>query len=76
MNNIGFIGLGAMGSVMSPLLSKAGFEVYGFDIKSTQNIKDVKVVNGGELTKAIKLKGIKTSKSVADLIIKLGGEIN
>ena len=39
-------------------------------------VKDVKVVNGGELTKAIKLKGIKTSKSVADLIIKLGGEIN
>ena len=33
-------------------------------------------VNGGELTKAIKLKGIKTSKSVADLIVKLGGEIN
>ena len=44
MNNIGFIGLGAMGSVMSPLLSKAGFEVYGFDTKSIQNIKDVKVV--------------------------------
>ena len=42
----------------------------------SKNIKDVKVVNGGELTKAIKLKGIKTSKSVADLIIKLGGEIN
>ena len=40
------------------------------------NIKDVIVVNGGELTKAIKLKGIKTSKSVADLIVKLGGEIN
>lgn len=42
----------------------------------SKNIRDVKVVNGGELTKAIKLKGIKTSKSVADLIIKLGGEIN
>ena len=42
----------------------------------SKKIKDVKVVNGGELTKAIKLKGIKTSKSVADLIIKLGGEIN
>ena len=42
----------------------------------SKNIKDVKVVNGGELTKAIKLKGIKTSKSVADLIVKLGGEIN
>ena len=42
----------------------------------SKKIKDVKVINGGELTKAIKLKGIKTSKSVADLIIKLGGEIN
>ena len=42
----------------------------------SKKIKDVNVVNGGELTKAIKLKGIKTSKSVADLIIKLGGEIN
>ena len=42
----------------------------------SKRIKDVKVVNGGELTKAIKLKGIKTSKSVAELIIKLGGEIN
>ena len=42
----------------------------------SKKIRDVKVVNGGELTKAIKLKGIKTSKSVADLIIKLGGEIN
>ena len=44
MNNIGFVGLGAMGSVMSPLLSKAGFEVHGFDLKSVQNIKNVKVV--------------------------------
>ena len=42
----------------------------------SKKIKDVKVVNGGELTKAIKLKGIKTSKSVADLIIKLGVDIN
>ena len=41
----------------------------------SKKIKDVKVVNGGELTKAIKLKGIKTSKSVAELIVKLGGEI-
>ena len=42
----------------------------------SNKIRDVKVVNGGELTKAEKLKGIKTSKSVAELIIKLGGEIN
>ena len=33
MHNIGFIGLGAMGSVMAPLLVKAGFNVFGFDIK-------------------------------------------
>ena len=44
MNNIGFVGLGAMGSVMSPLLSKAGFNVYGFDLKSIQDIKNVKIV--------------------------------
>tara|TARA_B100001564_G_C20527607_1_gene618146 strand:+ start:132 stop:971 length:840 start_codon:yes stop_codon:yes gene_type:complete len=33
MHNIGFIGLGAMGSAMAPLLVKAGFNVFGFDIK-------------------------------------------
>ena len=33
MQNIGFIGLGAMGSEMAPLLSKAGYNVFGFDIK-------------------------------------------
>ena len=33
MQNIGFVGLGAMGSEMAPLLSKAGYNVFGFDIK-------------------------------------------
>ncbi len=33
MKTIGFIGLGAMGSVMAPLISKAGYKVFGFDIK-------------------------------------------
>ena len=31
MQSIGFVGLGAMGSVMSPLPAKAGFRVIGFD---------------------------------------------
>ncbi len=33
MKEIGFVGLGAMGSAMAPLLSKADFNVYGYDIK-------------------------------------------
>ena len=62
-------------------LEKINEELIDIDLLKTKKIiskkiKDVKVVNGGELTKAIKLKGIKTSKSVTDLIIKLGGEIN
>ena len=62
-------------------LEKINEELFDIELLKTKKIiskkiKDVKVVNGGELTKAIKLKGIKTSKSVADLIIKLGGEIN
>ncbi len=31
MRQIGFVGLGAMGSVMAPLLTRAGFSVVGFD---------------------------------------------
>ena len=31
MKSIGFVGLGAMGSVMAPLPVKAGFNVTGFD---------------------------------------------
>ncbi len=32
MQQIGFVGLGAMGSVMAPLPTRAGFSVFGFDI--------------------------------------------
>ena len=34
MKEIGFVGLGAMGSAMAPLLSKANFNVYGYDLKN------------------------------------------
>ena len=34
IKNIGFIGLGAMGSVMAPLIVKSGYNVYGYDIKA------------------------------------------
>ncbi len=33
MKSIGFVGLGAMGSVMAPLLVKAKFNVIGYDLK-------------------------------------------
>ena len=32
ISKVGFVGLGAMGSVMSPLLVKAGYQVFGYDI--------------------------------------------
>ena len=34
IKNIGFIGLGAMGSVMAPLIAKSGYNVHGYDIKA------------------------------------------
>ena len=34
IKNVGFIGLGAMGSVMAPLIVKAGYHVFGYDIHS------------------------------------------
>ena len=34
INNIGFVGLGAMGSAMAPLIVKAGYKVLGYDINS------------------------------------------
>ena len=44
MKEIGFVGLGAMGSAMAPLLSKADFNVYGYDIKKPQHNKEFNVV--------------------------------
>ena len=32
IKNVGFIGLGAMGSVMAPLIVQAGYNVFGYDI--------------------------------------------
>ena len=36
MQQIGFVGLGAMGSLMAPLVARAGFTVMGFDIAQRQ----------------------------------------
>lgn len=41
----------------------------------TSNIKDVKVILSGELTKAIKLKGLRVTKGARSAIEGLGGSI-
>ena len=51
IKNVGFIGLGAMGSVMAPLIVNAGYSVFGYDIhtkidkssgiKQVSNIRDL-----------------------------------
>ena len=53
IKNIGFIGLGAMGSVMAPLIAKLGCNVFGYDIKavidktsSVRQVEDINQFNG------------------------------
>lgn len=41
----------------------------------SKNVGSAKIVNGGELTKKLIVEGIKTTKSVAEKIKSLGGEI-
>ena len=49
IKNIGFIGLGAMGSVMAPLVVKSGCNVLGYDIKAkidkSSGVKQVEDIN-------------------------------
>ena len=44
MKEIGFVGLGAMGSAMAPLLSKADYNVYGYDIKKPKDNTEINIV--------------------------------
>ena len=48
MKEIGFVGLGAMGSAMAPLLSKADFNVYGYDIKKPKDNNEINIVTSIE----------------------------
>ena len=41
----------------------------------SKNTASVKIINGGDLTKKLSLEGVKTTKSVAEKIKSLGGEI-
>ena len=44
MKEIGFVGLGAMGSAMAPLLFKANFNVYGYDMKKPKDNTEINIV--------------------------------
>ena len=62
-------------------LEKLDLEIIDLDsLKSKKIIKnkiqEVKVVLGGELTKSLKIKGLKVSKAAREEITSKGGEIN
>ena len=62
--------------VRTKLKSVTNGKVLDNTIPSGHKIKEVKVVLGGELTKSIKLKGLKVSKAAREQITSKGGEIN
>jgi len=74
IKKIGFIGLGAMGSVMSPLLVKAGYEVYGYDIRAnidqSSGVKQLDTLDDFAQLDAIILM-LPNSKIVSEVVNKL-----
>jgi len=74
IKKVGFIGLGAMGSVMSPLLVKAGYEVYGYDIRAnidqSSGVKQLDTLDYFAQLDAIILM-LPNSKIVSEVVNKL-----
>jgi len=74
IKKVGFIGLGAMGSVMSPLLVKAGYEVYGYDIRAnidqSSGVKQLDTLDNFAQLDAIILM-LPNSKIVSEVVNKL-----
>lgn len=74
IKNIGFIGLGAMGSVMAPLIVKSGCNVLGYDIKAkidkssgVQQVEDINDFNGLDVIIFM----LPNGKIVSEMAIKL-----
>ena len=74
IKNIGFIGLGAMGSVMAPLIVKSGYNVYGYDIKANidkssgiNQVQDIKELSSLDVIIFM----LPNGKIVSDMGIKL-----
>ena len=74
ISKVGFVGLGAMGSVMSPLLVKAGYQVFGYDIIAnidvSSGVKQLdKLVNFAQFDAVIFM--LPNSKIVSQVVTKL-----
>ena len=74
IKNIGFIGLGAMGSVMAPLIVKSGYNVHGYDIKANidilsgiNQVQDIKELSGLDVIIFM----LPNGKTVYEMAIKL-----
>ena len=74
IKNIGFIGLGAMGSVMAPLIVKSGYNVHGYDVKANidkssgvNQVKDFKKLSGLDVIIFM----LPNGKIVSEMAIKL-----
>jgi len=74
ISKVGFVGLGAMGSVMSPLLVKAGYQVFGYDIianiDETSGVKQLDTLDDFAQFDAI-IFMLPNSKIVSQVVTKL-----
>jgi len=74
INRVGFVGLGAMGSVMSPLLAKAGYQVLGYDliakIEKSSGVNQLDTLDGFVEIDAVILM-LPNSKIVLEVTTKL-----
>ena len=74
INRVGFVGLGAMGSVMSPLLAKGGYQVLGYDliakIEKSTGVKQLDTLDGFVEIDAVILM-LPNSKIVSEVTTKL-----
>ncbi|MDA9806991.1 NAD(P)-dependent oxidoreductase [Alphaproteobacteria bacterium] len=74
ISKVGFVGLGAMGSVMSPLLVKAGYQVFGYDIianiDETSGVKQLDTLDEFSKFDAV-IFMLPNSKIVSQVVTKL-----
>ena len=59
-----------------PQLYKVVLDVLKENKLISRITKEVKVINSGELKKAIKIKGLKISKTASEEVKKSGGEVS